>query len=69
VSFDEEAAKCYGRIMGGRRVAGRPMSSPDGQIAAIARLRSMSVATRNTDDFSDCGVEVLNPWARASGRR
>ncbi|MFP4217158.1 MAG: type II toxin-antitoxin system VapC family toxin [Phycisphaerae bacterium] len=60
--FDDQAAQRYGPIMGARRRAGRPMSAPDGQIAAIAVARGMAVATRNVADFSDCGIEVVNPW-------
>jgi len=61
--YDEQAAQHYGSIMGARRRAGRPTTAPDGQIAAIASLRGMTVATRNTRDFADCGVDVINPWA------
>ena len=60
--FDQAAARSYGEIMGGRREVGRPMSVPDGQIAAIARSRDDAVATRNVSDFVDCGLEVINPF-------
>ena len=36
LGFDEPEARVYGRLMGESRLAGRPMSIPDGQIAAIA---------------------------------
>lgn len=61
--FDEEAARCYAEVMGKRREMGRPMSIPDGQIAAIARARAYAVVTRNVRDFVDCGVEVFNPFS------
>ena len=48
--------------MGGRREIGRPMSVPDGQIAAIARSRGYAVATRNVADFEDCGLSLVNPF-------
>lgn len=60
--FDEKAAEAYGDIMGYRKDIGRPMSSLDGQIAAIARSRSYAVATRNVKDFVDCGIEIINPF-------
>ena len=60
--FDQAAARCYGDVMGGRKEIGRPMSVPDGQIAAIARSRSYSVATRNVADFVDCGLTLVNPF-------
>ena len=34
----------------------------DAQIAAIARIRDMAVATRNTRDFENCGIDLINPW-------
>ena len=60
--FDRTAARSYGEVMGGRREIGRPMSVPDGQIAAIARSRGYAVATRNVADFEDCGLSLVNPF-------
>ncbi len=62
LSYDEAAARTYGEIMGKRRELGRPTSVPGGQIAAIARSRSLAVATRNLNDFEHCGVELINPF-------
>ena len=44
-------------------VAGRPINHADYQIAAIARSREASVATKDVDDFEGVGVDVINPWA------
>ena len=63
VSFDDQAAYAYGEIMGHRRRIGRPMSVPDGQIAAIARTHRLALATRNVRDFDECGLEIVNPFA------
>jgi len=60
--FDEAAARSYGEVMGHRKELGRPMSVPDGQIAAIARSRGFAIATRNTSDFEECGVDLFNPF-------
>jgi len=62
LAFDEPSARVYGDIMGLRREMGRPMSVPDGQIAAIARTNGLRLATRNTRDFEDCGVELTDPF-------
>lgn len=62
LAYDETTARIYGEIMGLRKEVGRPMSVPDGQIASIARSHRMSVATRNTRDFEECGVDLLNPF-------
>lgn len=60
--FDTAAAHVFGDIMGRRRELGRPMSFPDGQIAAIARACHFALATRNVSDFEHCGIEILNPF-------
>jgi hypothetical protein len=61
--FDEAAAIRYGKVMGHRKKLGRPLSILDGQIAAIALTHDATIATRNTRDFSDCQLEVINPFA------
>lgn len=60
--FDERAARHYGEIKASRKEIGRPVRSLDAQIAAIARANHLSVATRNTRDFEDCGVDLVNPF-------
>lgn len=65
LAYDESAARVYGELMGDRKQLGLPMSVPDGQIAAIARLNHMAVATRNVRDFEHCGIDVLNPFEAA----
>ena len=62
LAFDENAAVHYGEVMGRRKELGRPLSVPDGQIAALARLHRFAVATRNVRDFLDCGIELVNPF-------
>jgi predicted nucleic acid-binding protein len=64
LSFDLDAAKIYGAVLGHRREIGRPMTSIDGQIASIARARNFSVATRNIKDFEECQIELINPFSR-----
>lgn len=62
VPFDEAAARAFPEIAVSRRVHGRPISLFDAQIAAIARANGAVLATRNTADFEECGVRVVNPW-------
>lgn len=61
--LDQEAAYQYGQIMAARKAAGKPLSVCDGQIAAITLSRGFVLATRNTRDFSNCGLELINPFA------
>ena len=61
-AFTEDAAVCYGLIMGEASRTGRPMSAQDGMIAAIAKIHNATLATRNTRDFENAGIAVVNPW-------
>ena len=58
----EEAALAYGEIMGAAVRQGRPMSAPDGMIAAIARVNNGRLATRNGVDFLTTGLDIVSPW-------
>lgn len=61
--FDERAAGHYADIVATRQRLGRRIEPVDAQIAAIARVHGMTVVTRDTKDFADCGIDVVNPWA------
>ena len=60
--FDEDAARAFPEIAFRRRMQGRPIADPDAQIAAIARSREATLATRNSADFEGCGIRLVNPW-------
>ena len=61
--FDSMATQLFAQIVAGRRRAGLPIGDLDAQIAAIARSRSMALATRNVLDFHATGINVVDPWA------
>ena len=61
-AFTEEAALSYGELMGEAARSGRPMRAPGGRIAAIARVHSAPLATRNVADFRETGVVLVDPW-------
>ena len=63
--FDSAAAHAYAVIAAARRAAGRPINHADCQIAAIARCRGASVATRDVADFEGSGIDLIDPWADA----
>ncbi|WP_066793565.1 type II toxin-antitoxin system VapC family toxin [Sphingomonas soli] len=63
LGFDPEAAPQFAGIAAERRRLGRPISQFDAQIAAIARSRGASLATRNLRDFEGCGIELIDPWS------
>lgn len=60
--FTMPAALHYGLVMAAARKAGRPMSVPDAQIAAIALEHDHALATRNVRDFEGVGLMIHNPW-------
>jgi predicted nucleic acid-binding protein len=60
--FGIAAAAHYTQIAAARERGGQPISMADAQIAAICRHHNAHLATRNTKDFIDTGVRVLNPW-------
>lgn len=61
--FDCEAAREYSQIVASRQRQGRPISVEDAQIAAIARVGSLTLSTRNVKDFYGIdGLNIVNPW-------
>ena len=62
LAFDDRAAPRYGDIVSGRDQLGRPIGIADAQIAAICLVLDAALATRNTADFEETGIELINPW-------
>lgn len=63
LGFDNDAADQYAKIAATRKNNGKPINQFDAMIAAITKSRGGRLATRNTKDFSDCGIEIINPWS------
>lgn len=61
-AFTENAALAYGEIMSAALRRGRPMSAPDGMIAAITLINGGRLATRNVEDFAATGIDLQCPW-------
>ena len=62
-SFDLSAAAQYGPLVANRQRHGRPIEGFDGLICAIALANQAEIATRNSTDFTNSGVTILNPWS------
>ncbi len=60
--FDERASVRYADIVAGRERIGRPIGVADAQIAAVCRDLVATLATRNTADFEETGIELIDPW-------
>jgi len=62
--FDYQAAGEYAKIVASRNRQGKPITVEDAQIAAIAMVADLTLATRNTKDFLYInGLKLMNPWA------
>jgi predicted nucleic acid-binding protein len=60
--FDAGAATWYATIVAHRDRLGLPIDGFDAQIAAICRSHTAVLATRNTKDFRETGIDVIDPW-------
>lgn len=65
--FDVVAADQYADVVATRERIGQPISMSDAQIAAVCRVLDATLATRNTPDFLDTGVDLIDPWKPAEG--
>jgi toxin FitB len=59
--FDVNCAETWGKLMGGN-----DQNPVDKQIAAIALVYDLTVVTRDTNDFAETGVRLLNPFVSDS---
>ena len=62
LGFDTAAAHAYATAVAHARQRGHQLSVADGQIAAIASVHGLSVASRDEAPFQAAGVGVVNPW-------
>jgi hypothetical protein len=60
--FDERSSVHYADVVTRRERNGRPIGVADAQTAAICRDLGAILATRNSADFEETGVELINPW-------
>ena len=68
LSFDLESAICFGRLRADRDRLGRRVELIDAMIAAIALANRMILVTRNVQDFSEIGLELIDPFSADIGR-
>ncbi len=62
LAFDVDSAAHYAEVLAARTHGGRPISTFDAQIAAVCGQFNSVLATRNTADFTDTGIPLVNPW-------
>jgi hypothetical protein len=62
IEIDEAVILRWREMVEAGRKRRHTFSQPDLFIAASADLHGLCVATRNTPDFTETGVAVVNPW-------
>ncbi|HEY7300902.1 MAG TPA: type II toxin-antitoxin system VapC family toxin [Xanthobacteraceae bacterium] len=62
LALDAAAAAEFGRLAVKRERIGRRMAPMDCLIAAIAVSQGTALATRDTNDFADLGLTIINPF-------
>lgn len=62
LSWDAEAGLEWARLLARLRASGKAMPIKDSLIAATALVHGLAVATRNTTDFRNAGVSVIDPF-------
>jgi predicted nucleic acid-binding protein len=62
LAFDLAAADAYADVVAHRDNLGIPIDGFDAQIAAICRTHAAVLATRNTKDFINTGIRIIDPW-------
>ncbi len=67
LAFTADSAVDYATLAANRESIGRPIGAFDAMIAAICREVGATLATRNTNDFADVGLDVVDPWLAPLG--
>lgn len=64
--LDTPVLLTWGTLIAGLEKKGKPMPAIDSLLAATAAERGYVLVTRNTDDFEDSNIILLNPWLAPS---
>ena len=60
---DQSVAIAWGDFMGEAKRRGLGLKPMDGLLAATATVHDLTLATRNTRDFEQLGVMLVDPWS------
>lgn len=61
--WEAETGLRWAQLLAALRGAGRAMPIKDSLIAATALVHDLAIVTRNTADFENAGVDVVDPFA------
>jgi toxin FitB len=62
LNIDAETILVWGSLIARLESRGRPISAIDSLLAATALQSQYTLVTRNSADFTETGVSLLNPW-------
>jgi tRNA(fMet)-specific endonuclease VapC len=62
VAIDTQTMLIWGDLVGGLEKQGRSLPVIDSLIAAIALQHTLTLVTRNEDDFAGTNIVIFNPW-------
>lgn len=57
-----EECLSWGQLRGSLRLQGKTLPPTDALLAATASNHRLTLVTRNTKDFQNSGISILNPW-------
>lgn len=63
LEVDEAIANVWGVLLDRARRAGASLGAVDGFFAATAAVHGLTLVTRNTRDFRQLGISLLDPWS------
>lgn len=61
--FDAKSAQVFANLSAKLQAMGSTMSFADCAIAAVAMANGFALATRNTRDFKNTGISLIDPWS------
>jgi predicted nucleic acid-binding protein len=59
---DEAIANRWGLLAATAQRSGMPLAIIDGLLSATALEHKLTAVTRNSTDFVNAGVQIVNPW-------
>lgn len=60
LNIDLKIADMWGQLQSKNK--GHTLPAIDGLIAATAQVHNLTLVTRNTKDFNNVSISILNPW-------
>lgn len=61
--FDAKSALVFANLSAKLQAMGSTISFADCAIAAVAMANGFALATRNTRDFKNTGISLIDPWS------